>query len=108
MLTVAHGQRSNFPNFPPISELTASASHAMSRPTFLLKEALYIEGPLFLLFISLLFRCCRCCFFFLALAFSSQPPSSPHLHAHQEGCTQSEYGEKGGQKDGSQVGSFIF
>jgi hypothetical protein len=41
---------------------------------FLLEEALYTEGPLFLLFTSLLFLCRRRCFFFLALAFSSQRP----------------------------------
>jgi hypothetical protein len=80
----------------------------MSWPTFLLAEALYTEGPLFLLFTSLLFLYHRRCFFFLVLAFSSQPPSAPPLLAHQEGCGQSEDGEKGGQEDGSQVGSFIF
>jgi hypothetical protein len=73
MLTVAHGQRSNFPNFPPISGLAASASCSTSWPTFLLAEALYIEGPVFLLFTNFLFLCRRCFFFFLALALSSQP-----------------------------------
>jgi hypothetical protein len=56
----------------------ASALHATLRPTFLLEEALYTEGPLFLLFTSLLFLCRRHFFFLLALAFSAQPPSSHH------------------------------
>jgi hypothetical protein len=72
MLTVAHGQRSNFPNFPPINGLAASASRATSWTMFLLAEALYKEGPMFLLFTSFLYRYRRC-FFFLALALSSQP-----------------------------------
>jgi hypothetical protein len=62
---------------------------------------------LFLLFISLLFLCRRRFFFFLALALSSQPPSFPPLHAHQEGCAQDEDGEEREQEDGSQLGSFI-
>jgi hypothetical protein len=44
-----------------------------SWPTFLLEEALYTEGLLFLLFTSFLFLC-RChCFFFLALACPCSP-----------------------------------
>jgi hypothetical protein len=74
---------------------------------FLLAEALYMEGPLFLLFTNLLFLCRRC-FLFLALALSSQPPSASPLHAHQEGCAQGEDGEEREQEDGSQLGSFIF
>jgi hypothetical protein len=74
---------------------------------FLFAEALYIEVPVFLLFTSFLFLCRRRCFFFLAPALSSQPPSSPPLHAHQEGSAQSEDSEKRGQEDGSQVSSFI-
>jgi hypothetical protein len=62
---------------------------------FLLAEALYTKGLVFLLFTSFLSLSRRCCFFFLVLALSSQPPSSPPLHAHQEGCAQSEDGEKG-------------
>jgi hypothetical protein len=62
---------------------------------FLLAEALYMEGLVFLLFTSFLFLCRRRCFLFLALALSSQPSSFPPLHAHQEGCAQSEDGEKG-------------
>jgi hypothetical protein len=75
---------------------------------FLLEEALYTEGPFFLLFTSLLFLCRHRYFFFLALASSSKPPSAPPLHAHQEGCAQSEDGEEREQEDGSQLGSFIF
>jgi hypothetical protein len=63
---------------------------------------------MFLLFTSLLFLCRRRCFFFLVLASSSQPPSAPPLHAHEEGCTQSEDGEEREQEDGSQLDSFIF
>jgi hypothetical protein len=74
---------------------------------FLLEEALYTEGLLFLLFTSLHFLYRRRCFFFLALAFPSQPSSTSPSHAHQEGCTQSEYGEEREQQDGSQVGSFV-
>jgi hypothetical protein len=66
-----------------------------------------MEGLVFLLFTSLLFLCRRRCFFFLALAFSSQPSSVSPSHAHQEGCAQSENGEEGWQQDGSQVGSFV-
>jgi hypothetical protein len=66
---------------------------------FLLAEALYTEGLVFLLFTNLLFLCRRHCFFFLALAFSS--------HAHQQGCAQSENGEERWQQDDSQVGPFI-
>jgi hypothetical protein len=86
----------------------ASTSHAMSWPTFLLEEALHTEGPLFLLFTSLLFlyRCHY--FFFLALAFSAQPPSASPLHAHQEGCAQSEDGQERDQENGAQLGPFIF
>jgi hypothetical protein len=62
---------------------------------------------LFLLFTSLIFLCRRRCFFFLALAFSSQPRSASPSHAHQEGCAQSEDGEEREQQDGSQVGSFV-
>jgi hypothetical protein len=62
---------------------------------------------MFLLFTSLLFLCCRCCFFLLALAFSSQSLSVSSSHAHQEGCTQSDNGEEGWKQDGSQVGSFV-
>jgi hypothetical protein len=79
----------------------------MSRPTFLLEEALYTEGPLFLLFTSLLFLCHRRCFFFLALAFSLQTLSASPSHVHQEGCAQSKDGEEREQQDGSQVGSFV-
>jgi hypothetical protein len=43
---------------------------------FLLAEALCIEGPVFFLFTSFLLFCHRRCFFFLALALSSQSPSS--------------------------------
>jgi hypothetical protein len=39
-LTVAHGQRSNFTVFLPVSGLTASASCATSQPMFLSQEAL--------------------------------------------------------------------
>jgi hypothetical protein len=93
-LTVAHGQHGNFQIFRPLVGFAASFSHAMSRPTFLLEEALYTEGPLFLLFTRLLFLCCCHCFFFLALAFSAQPPSASPLHARKEGCTQSEDGQE--------------
>jgi hypothetical protein len=86
MLTVAHGHCGNFQIFGPLVGIAASALHATSQPTFLLEEALYTEGPLFLLFTSLLFLCRHHCFFFLALAFSAQPPSASPLHARQEGC----------------------
>jgi hypothetical protein len=88
MLTVAHGQHGNFPNFPPISGLAASASRAMSWPTFLHGEALYIEELLFLLFTSTLCLRRHHCFFFLALGFSYQPSSVSLVNAHQEGCAQ--------------------
>jgi hypothetical protein len=74
---------------------------------FLLEEALYTEGLLFLLFTNLLFLCRHRCFFFLSLAFSLQPPSASPSHAHQEGCAQSKDGEEREQQDGSQVGSFV-
>jgi hypothetical protein len=79
--------------FPPVSRLAASASRAMLWPTFLLSEVLYMEGLVFLLFTN--FICHRRCFFFLALAFSSQPLSVSPSHAHQEGCAQSKNGEEG-------------
>jgi hypothetical protein len=107
MLTVAHGQRSNFPNFLPISGLAASSSRTTSWPTFLLAETLYMEGLVFFLFTSLLFLYRRRCFFLLALSFSSQPPSVSPSRANQEGCTQSNNGDEGWQQDGSQVGSFV-
>jgi hypothetical protein len=49
-------------------------------------QKLYIWRDFCLLFTSLLFLCRRCCFFLLALPFSSQPPSVSSSHAHQEGC----------------------
>jgi hypothetical protein len=107
MLTVAHGQRSNFPNFLPVSGLAASASRATSWPTFLRGEALYTEGLLFLLFTSSIFLHRRHFFFSLALAFSSQPPSASLVNAHQEGCTQREDDEEREQQCGHQVGSLV-
>jgi hypothetical protein len=71
MLTIAHGQRGNFQIFCPLVGFAASTLHATSWPMFLPGEALYTEGPLFLLFTSLLFLCRRHYFFFLVLAFSS-------------------------------------
>jgi hypothetical protein len=62
-LTVAHGQCGNFQIFYPLVGFAASASHATSRPMLLLEEALYTEGPLFLLFTSLLFLCRRLSWF---------------------------------------------
>jgi hypothetical protein len=106
-MTVAHGQRSNFPNFPPVSGPSASASRTTSWPTFLLGEALYTEGLLFLLFTSSLFLRRRHCLFFLALAFSSQPLGASLLNARQEGCAQREDDEEGEQQCGHQVGSLI-
>jgi hypothetical protein len=72
---------------------------------FLLVEALYTEGLVFLLFTSLLFLSRHHSFFLLALPFSLQPPSISSSHAYQEGCAQSNNGEEGWQHDGSQVGS---